>query len=78
MKKDLTQREETLEEMIEGTTNAGMSIQQSKEALLSFRLKATIRDLTSMLKDRDQTIEALKRNMKVSKLEETQKELEVY
>lgn len=46
--------------------------------MLSFRLKATIRDLTSMLKDRDQTIEALKRNMKVSKLEETQKELEVY
>jgi hypothetical protein len=64
--------------MIEGSTSMGYTTQQSKEALLSFRLKATIRDLTSILKDRDQTIEAMKRNMKVSKLEETQKELEVY
>ena len=78
MKKDLNLREEKLEEMIDGGTHGGQATQQPKEALLSFRLKATIRDLTSILKERDQTIEALKRNMKVSKLEETQKELEVY
>jgi chromosome segregation ATPase len=78
LKKDLTLREEMLEEFIDGGTPAGQATQHSKEALLSFRLKATIRDLTAILKERDQTIEALKRNMKVSKLEETQKELEVY
>lgn len=30
------------------------------------------------MKDRDQTIEVLKRNLKVTRLEETQRELEVY
>jgi chromosome segregation ATPase len=78
LKKDLTLREEMLEEFIDGGTPVGQVTQHSKEALLSFRLKASIRDLTAILKERDQTIEALKRNMKVSKLEETQKELEVY
>jgi regulator of replication initiation timing len=78
LKKDLTLREEMLEEFIDGGTPVGQVTQHSKEALLSFRLKATIRDLTAILNERDQTIEALKRNMKVSKLEETQKELEVY
>ena len=41
-------------------------------------MKANIRDLNTIIKDKDQLIEALKRNMKVTKLEETQKELEVY
>jgi hypothetical protein len=34
--------------------------------------------LNAQLKEKDQVIEAMKRNMKVTKLEETQKELEAY
>ena len=67
-----------LEEFIDGGGGLSSKLQQSKEALLSFKLKSNIRELNAQLKEKDQVIEAMKRNMKVTKLEETQKELEAY
>lgn len=74
LKKDLDHREKLIDELL--TTGNLSSTGVSKDSQLIFKLKALVRDLQDQLKLSDKENEHLKKNIKLTRHEETTQELE--
>ena len=69
LKKDLDHREKLIDELL--TTGTLSSTGVSKDSQLIFKLKALVRDLQDQLKLSDKENEHLKKNIKLTRHEET-------